>query len=234
MKRCAIMQPTYLPWSGYFNLISSVDVFVFLDDVQFEKQSWQTRNIILLAGSPHILSVPVRKAPLQTALSEIHISENKFWQRKHWKTLEAAYRKSLYGGVVLDALYPVYNERSYVRLVDLNKDIIVVLSTLIGVAGGVDFVSASDLGCEGSRTDHIVEICKSLSCDCYCSPLGAKTYLELDGFSGKSCIHLEFQSFLPSEYLQLGADSFVSHLSLVDLIANMGLDYSSGYILGGA
>ena len=59
--RCAIMQPTYLPWAGYFNLISQVDRFVFLDDVQFEKQSWQTRNRILLQGEECLISVPVRK-----------------------------------------------------------------------------------------------------------------------------------------------------------------------------
>ena len=46
--KCAIMQPHYFPWSGYFNLISKVDNFVFLDDAQFSKDSWQVRNKILI------------------------------------------------------------------------------------------------------------------------------------------------------------------------------------------
>ena len=49
-RSCAIMQPTYLPWSGYFNLMARVDVFVLLDDVQFERRSWQSRNRILVNG----------------------------------------------------------------------------------------------------------------------------------------------------------------------------------------
>ncbi|WP_370302900.1 WbqC family protein, partial [Rheinheimera baltica] len=53
--KCAIMQPTFLPWSGYFNLMASVDVFVFLDDAQFQKGSWHNRNRIPLNGKPHWL-----------------------------------------------------------------------------------------------------------------------------------------------------------------------------------
>lgn len=58
--KCGIMQPTYLPWSGYFNLISSVDIFVFLDDIQFNRRSWQTCNRVLLRGEEYMLSVSTK------------------------------------------------------------------------------------------------------------------------------------------------------------------------------
>ena len=62
--RCVIMQPTYMPWAGYLHLIDQADVFVFLDDVQFEKQSWQNRNRVLVRGAPHWLTVPVLRQHL--------------------------------------------------------------------------------------------------------------------------------------------------------------------------
>ena len=57
--KIAIAQPTYLPWLGYFDLIDQVDAFVFLDNVQFEKQSWQQRNRIKTPTGLQWLTVPV-------------------------------------------------------------------------------------------------------------------------------------------------------------------------------
>ena len=57
--KVAIMQPTYLPWSGYFGLISHVDLFILLDTVQFAKRSWQQRNYIKTKQGPQLLTVPV-------------------------------------------------------------------------------------------------------------------------------------------------------------------------------
>ena len=57
--KISIMQPTYLPWSGYFSMIKNADIFVFLDDVQFDKRSWQQRNRILLNKKETFLTVPV-------------------------------------------------------------------------------------------------------------------------------------------------------------------------------
>ena len=56
--KCAVMQPMYLPWAGYFNLISSVDRFYYLDDAQYERGTWQNRNRILLNGQAQFLTVP--------------------------------------------------------------------------------------------------------------------------------------------------------------------------------
>ena len=67
------MQPTYLPWSGFFNLISDVDVFVILDDVQFEKQSWQSRNRILQNGKELMLSIPIASQSHKTLIKDIII-----------------------------------------------------------------------------------------------------------------------------------------------------------------
>ena len=72
--RVAIMQPTFLPWSGYFGLMQSVDMFVFLDSVQFDRRSWQQRNRIKTSSGPKWLTVPVRsKGKRSQLISDVKI-----------------------------------------------------------------------------------------------------------------------------------------------------------------
>ena len=60
MTKVAIMQPTYLPWAGYFGLMMASDIFIFLDNVQFEKRGWQQRNQIKTLKGNLFLTVPVK------------------------------------------------------------------------------------------------------------------------------------------------------------------------------
>ena len=59
--KVSIMQPTYLPWTGYFKMILDSDLFIFLDDVQFETRCFQSRNKILVNKLPKLISVPVNR-----------------------------------------------------------------------------------------------------------------------------------------------------------------------------
>ena len=64
--KCAIMQPHYFPWSGYFNLMSKVETYVFLDNVQFSKNSWQSRNQLIINDQKKWIMIPLKKSPLNT------------------------------------------------------------------------------------------------------------------------------------------------------------------------
>src|SRR5205085_517194 len=93
MRTAAIMQPTYLPYLGYFHLIAASDVFVFLDDVQFARRSWQQRNRIWGAAGEVMLSVPVQKTDRDAPICEIEISEAEPWREKHLASVRHAYAK---------------------------------------------------------------------------------------------------------------------------------------------
>ena len=75
------MQPTYLPWAGYFNLIAQVDVFVFLDDAQFQKNSWHNRNRILLNHGTHWITVPVNRKALSQTINKSSVDEKQNWKK---------------------------------------------------------------------------------------------------------------------------------------------------------
>lgn len=214
------MQPTYLPWAGYFNLIRQVDVFVFLDDVQFEHQSWQTRNAILLGGRRHLLVAPVERAPLATLVRDIRLAKGQVWRRKHLGTLEAAYARAPHGREMLDTVAPVIADASIEWLSDLNQRLIGAMCQAGGLAPR--FLRSSALDCAGTRSERLLRICATLGCDRYLSPVGSAGYLAEDRFEDNPSVALEFQAFQPGPYPQRGTADFVSHLSMVDVAANLG------------
>lgn len=226
--KCAAMQPTYLPWAGYFNLISRVDKFVFLDDVQFEKRSWQSRNRILLDGRYFFLSVPVEKSPRETLVKDVRISSHGNWFDLHYKNISHAYKKKPYGDQVLD-FFSRYGKKDYRYLIDLNVDFILGFLGLFGVES--DIVFSSGLGCGGKRSWKISNICKYVGCDEYLSPPGSKEYLEADDFQEIAGVKLIFNNFVPVPYNQ-GEESFSGYASVLDVIANLGVESAERYVKG--
>ena len=90
------MQPTYLPWIGYFDLIDRVDCFVFLDSVQFDRRSWQQRNRVLTTQGPRWVTVPVKsKGRRDQRICDVEIDQSSEFGRKHLETLRHAYHRAL-------------------------------------------------------------------------------------------------------------------------------------------
>ena len=227
MPSCAIMQPTYLPWSGYFGLIAAVDVFVLLDDVQYERKSWQCKNRILVDGAPRTIEVPVQKQPLTELIQNIRINHSKPWVANHSGLLEAAYGTHQHHQV-MDTVLPILTA-PVEGLSDLNEQLIRSLCLVLGIETPI--LLASELGCGGRRSEHVAEICHAVGADRYLSPLGARDYLEADGFAVNSGLRLDFQEFNAKPYQQRGAIEFVSHLSIVDVVANCGPDFARRYVM---
>ena len=230
MKTLSVMQPTYIPWSGYFNLIKKSDIFVFFDDVAFEKQSWQTRNRILINGSDSFLSIPVKKSPLGTLISEIEVNDTMNWRKKHISSMNQAYAKSPFKDEIIPKITKILADKTIVKLSEINMCIIKEICDLLDINTKVE--RSSELPVSGKRTDYLIDLCKYYKADCYLSPVGSKEYLVEDDFDGKSESKLIFQKFNPGEYTQFKADTFFSHLSVIDVICNIGIDNTKRYILG--
>lgn len=225
------MQPTYLPWAGYFNLIASVDKFVFLDTVQFDRRSWQTRNRILLNENIHMLSVPVRKAPRSVLIKDVAVADDTQWRKKHLMLLEHAYRKAPFGDDILDLLSPIIGARLYDSLALLNITIIEAIASSLTLKN-TEMIAASSLNSDGKRSEYLRNICEEIRCNSYLSPVGSAEYLAEDQFSQLSDIQLEIQDFSPTSYPQWKAKEFTSHLSIVDVVANLGFEETRKYCLG--
>lgn len=229
MSSCAIMQPTYLPWAGYFNLIASVDYFVLLDDVQFVRSSWQHRNRISLNGSEHMISIPVKKIALEEAiLHRVTICSNQNFRSQHWKVLQHAYRKAPFGTHILQILEEFYQLDNSEKLTLFTGQVIRRICEMLAIKTPIAY--ASEIDCSGRRSDHVANICRHLECDTYLSPKGAINYLEEDEFAKKHGINLLIQEFSARPYPQYRSENFISHLSIIDVIANIGLEKTREYI----
>lgn len=231
MPSCAIMQPTYLPWSGYFHLASKVDTFVFLDDVQFERRSWQSRNNILSNGQAHLLTVPVQQAPQQTLIRDILLAPDTHWQKKHQRAIQVAYPALWRDPQLREPLIEVL-ERPHLTLSKLNIDLIKLLFSWLDIKCRT--VRASDLDCGGFRSQHLAEICQAVQADTYYSPIGSHCYLVDDKFEISSGLKLHFSEFIPSSYAQGKSVGFVSHLSVIDVIGHGGIELARAYVKKGS
>jgi hypothetical protein len=127
------MQPTYLPWCGYFGLMHAVDVFVLLDSVQFARRSWQQRNQIKATNGVQWLSVPVlSKGKRDQLISEVEVDKSANFASTHRKTIEMSYAKTPFFKAYADELLPLLDNPSP-RLSDLTISLILRIKSQLGI-----------------------------------------------------------------------------------------------------
>jgi hypothetical protein len=221
------MQPTYFPWAGYFNLIKAVDVFVYLDDAQYERGSWQNRNRVLVAGRPHWLTIPVIRDHLGETLNKVQTDEKLPWRRKHVTLLNQSYGRHPFARDARGLADLLVADTDIHVLADLNIRIIDDICNKLGIA--TPRLRSSELGISGKRTERLVKICAHLKCEEYLSPPGALGYLVEDRYEEKTSARLLINEYIPQPYIQRGSAEFVSHLSIIDIVANLGWEEAGRY-----
>ncbi len=228
--KIAISQPTYLPWLGYFDLIDQVDTFVFLDNVQFERQSWQQRNRIKTPTGLQWLTVPVVfRGRFGQSINEVEIRDVDFG-RTHLRAIELNYRRCAFFDRYWENLKARITSPANGRLVDLNIGIIEWCVQKLGIRTKV--LRSSGLGQKGKQANLLANICGSLGATEYLSPLGSVVYLleQIDVFTNRD-IQVLFQHYDHPVYRQLFSP-FCSHASILDLLMNEG-DESLSILRGG-
>ena len=219
---CAIMQPTYLPWVGYFNLIKQADIFIILDNVQFSKQSWQVKNRINCQGKELTLTVPIKKAPIDSLINEIKIDSAKKWRKKHLKSIFYNYKKSSF----FSEVYPIVEKWIMFNtdnLSELNEHIIREISQELFPNKKIIRSSTIDIH-PSDKLDRIIKICKEVNANTYLSPVGALAYLESMNYKevfNRSSIVFRAHEYQPKTYNQLH-EPFTPYLSVIDLLFNEG------------
>jgi hypothetical protein len=214
---CVILQPSYIPWRGVFEQIYRADLFIFYDDVQYDKHGWRNRNRIKTHQGTQWLTIPVhaRGAPAQhTPINQIKIDWRQPWNSKHWSTLQQAYTKAPYFQYYAPLLEDFYHQRPDL-LADLTIDLTVALARELGIAHTI-FLRSSRLGVNGDKTGRLVQILKLLGADRYLSGPSAQDYIEKDRFQ-EAGIHLEFMRYDYPEYPQL-YPPFDPQVSILDLL----------------
>jgi hypothetical protein len=228
MTRVAIMQPTYLPWSGYFGLMQSVDVFVLLDSVQFARRSWQQRNQIKTANGAQWLSVPVQsKGKREQLICEVELDKSSGFPATHRRSIEMSYAKTPHFKQYADTLLPLLDNGSPM-LADLTIGLILQMKAQLGITTRV--LRSSELDGSGAKADLLASLCKQIGAATYVSPPGSKDYLdESDAFENIG-VPVQYFEFKHPEYPQPFGE-FLPYMSIIDMLFNCG-EHSSALIQG--
>jgi hypothetical protein len=212
------MQPTYLPWLGYFELIDQSDTFVFFDDVQFEPKSWHQRNRLKGPNGEQTLTVPILTAGKRfQKICEAEIDNKQQWEIKHIRSIEFNYLKAPFFNNYILPLKEIY-EKEWAKLVDLNVGLISLLMGQLKIMTPV--ICSSALKIESSGDRRIIDICKKLGAEELYDAAGARPLLNLDMFQEEG-IQVTFQDYKHPTYRQLYGD-FIPSLSVIDLLFNEG------------
>jgi hypothetical protein len=223
--KVAICQPHYIPWIGYLEMIDRVDEFVFLDDVDVIQREWKTRNRIrkeCTSSDTKWLSVPiVRECRRKTPLAEALIGGDGTWRKKHLDALRTVY----HGAPCFEDAERILIEgfsRESKTIADLNITLVEGLCEYLGIT--TPMRRATEIPTTGHKTEKLLAICERVGADDYLANNGSSDYLDVSRFEEQG-IHVQYQDYEHPTYSQFAGREelpFVSHLSILDLIANHG------------
>ncbi len=225
--KVVILQPSYIPWRGYFDQIRKADLFVFYDDVQYDKRGWRNRNQIKTAQGKKWLTIPVHSRGAQVEkipINCIRILHENTWRMDHLKTLEHAYRKAPYFEEYLSLLEQFYNRQDEF-LADFTIDFTIALARELGIQH-TRFERSSKLDANGQKTDRLISVLQKVGATHYISGPSAKDYIEPEKFQ-QAKITLEYMEYDYPEYPQLYPpyDPFVSALDLLFMTGPEAIQY---------
>jgi WbqC-like protein family len=230
--KAVVLQSNYIPWKGYFDLIACADVFVVYDSVQYTKNDWRNRNRIMTKSGPVWLTLPIATAGRSgQIIKDACLSDLKALP-KHLVTLHQTY-----GGLAGFKSIERAIVNSYSRLIgiknlhEINVVLLKELSALLGIKTAIiddsQFVFSST-----NPTQKLVDICFQLGADTYVTGPAGLNYLEINLFD-EADIQVEVIRYDGyTEYRQLGPSTFEHGVSVIDLIANVGLDAAKEQLIG--
>jgi hypothetical protein len=212
----SIHQSAYLPWLGYFDRIASSDVFIVLDSVQYEKNSFINRNRIKTARGPLWLTVPVSaRGHFQTTLMDLEIDNCKDWKSKHLRSIAQNYRKAPYFHGRFERLTQTYNFEDRLLTELCFRQLEFWLEQL---QIPTRILRASKMNANGRKSELICNLCSEVGATTYLSgPLG-RNYLDEDQFSVAG-ITVRYHDYVHPQYSQLFG-AFMPALSVVDYWLN--------------
>ena len=219
--KVAIMQPTFLPWMGYFALLSNVDHFIFLDDVKYARRSWQSRNRIKTPQGELLISIPVAQESSSSLINQVKIASS-YNHSKLLKQLSSNYKHTPYGNQCIDLVDSAY-ENCRSSLAAFNIGIITSIARLCNFRTQLSV--ASDLpDVSGTKAQRLYSICKSVNASQYLSPIGSLEYLQADNPFADDDVVLRFLNFQHPHYQQ-GNHNFIANLGIIDALSWLGPEH---------
>lgn len=225
----SIIQSNYLPWKGYFDIIARSDVFIFHDDLQYTKNDWRNRNQILTANGPEWITIPCGTNE-KRLICDVFLYDHS-WQIKHWRKIEATYKKSPFFDLYKDYFRDFYLGTQWKNLSELNRSLIIYIARNF-LDLSTKFKDSRDFNLVSSKGDRVLELLKKIGAKEYISGPAAMDYLDPEIFKQQNIVlsWMDFDCY-PS-YPQFNQTTARTNhkVSVIDLLFNTGKD-ATNYML---
>jgi hypothetical protein len=228
-----MMQPTFLPWLGFFELIYKSDIFIFLDDFQFSTQSWDQRNRFFVnKGQVDWYTIPIRKSiSFLSPFNQVKINEAVPWRIKMLKRIQQNYSRASFSQNIFPLMKEWLSEKTE-SLADQNIGFIKLVCDIMGLRR--EFRLSSSYPSDERRSKRVLQLLRFCGATRYYCAKGSFDYMLEDGVFPVDDVEILFQDFQHSPYLQIGSpDQFVAYLSVLDTLMNVGPDRTLEFIKRG-
>jgi hypothetical protein len=215
MKSVAIMQPYFLPYIGYFQLIKAVDVFVVYDDVNYINKGWINRNYLLGGNPKQVFTIPLNKASQNKLINEIDLFEFEKFKKNFLKTIELSYKKSPHYNSVKLLLASILSFDG-LNLSSFIKNSIEIITTYLNISTTIIPSSSVYQNKDLKAQDRIIDICLKEKATNYINPIGGVDLYSAEKFTNQG-ISLNFIKTEEIKYMQINND-FVPYLSILDVL----------------
>ena len=215
MKRVAIVQSSYIPWKGFFDLISRCDVYVIYDSAAFSKGHWHNRNKIKREQGSAWLTIPVKTASrMGQPLDEVAVVEG--WAERHWESIAQSYNKSAYFKEEAGELQGLFESVAHEpQLTNINETFVRWLSQRFEL--NLEIVRDRALSFSGDRTERLVQVCKAVGATHYLSGPSARQYLDVKQME-LAAITVEWMTYGPYRTYPQPHGDFVHEVSVLDTL----------------
>ena len=215
--KIALMQPYFLPYLGYFQLINAVDKFILFDDIGFIKQGWIHRNNILLNRKKHRFTIPIQNVSSFTSIQTTIISEKPLlWNQKLTRTFRHAYCKAPYFDAVFPLIENILRGAKNRTIADVAIDSVQMVLTYLGIEKTLLRSAEKYDNSLLKLSERVVDICQREGASGYINAIGGLHFFDKDYFE-KSLIKLQFLKPNLRQYNQ-NTPEFLPGLSIVDVL----------------
>ena len=227
IMKLAIMQPYFLPYLGYWQMLNAVDRFILYDDVNYIKNGWINRNNLLDNGKAHLFTLMLDGASSFNLINQTHINGSPEARNKVASYIKNSYRKAPFFKTVFPMIEEIINYPE-TNIALLLENHFRVIADYLQIKTEIVVSSHIEKDCSLKAQDKVLDICKRQGAEVYINAIGGTELYSREDFAAQG-IKLQFIKMLPVEYPQF-KNEFVPNLSILDIMMFNDVEKINGYL----
>lgn len=213
-----ILQPSFVPYLGFFSLASKCNIWIHLDNVQYTKRDWRNRNYLAGRNGKFQITIPVLSNNSKI-IKDVKIDYSTSWSKKIIRSIFLNYKKCFFFQEYFYDIENIFNKK-YSFLIDINLDFFNFFCQILKIQPKIFFASESKVPDRG-KSEYLMDLCLKYKATQFNEGIKGKKFLKDNIFREKN-IKVNFFNYQITEYKQSNTSSFIPYLSIIDTVMNLG------------